>query len=94
MNMQTGCYVKSTNVVEIGLADITLLFSYKTLVAVNTPDGLYITNKKYSATTTRHINKYTEGSGTEVEPEQLELIVAERMHDYYRKHHINKGDNR
>ena len=34
-----------------------VLFSYETPVAVSTVNGMYVTETKYSNTTTRHINK-------------------------------------
>ena len=35
-----------------------VLFSYETPVAVSTVNGMYVTETKYSNTTTRHINKW------------------------------------
>ena len=38
-----------------------VLFSYETPVAVSTVDGIFITEQKYSNTTTKHINKWCNG---------------------------------
>lgn len=36
----------------------TFLFSYQTLVAAKTPEGLKVTTTKYSNTTTKHITQW------------------------------------
>ena len=38
-----------------------VLFSYETPVAVSTGNGLFVTENKYSNTTTKHINKWCRG---------------------------------
>tara|TARA_R100001443_G_scaffold45051_2_gene58059 strand:+ start:9396 stop:9623 length:228 start_codon:yes stop_codon:yes gene_type:complete len=42
---------------------ITVLFSYKTPVAGYDNNGAFRTDRLYSTTTTRHINKYLGGKG-------------------------------
>lgn len=52
-----------------------ILFSYSTPVAAMLPSGQYIrTEKKYSATTTRHINKWLQGVSANVETRKPEFI--------------------
>lgn len=48
-----------TNKTELQIGDITILFSYNTPVAALVPDiGWIKTDKKYSKTTTKHINSW------------------------------------
>ena len=55
-----------SNMTEISLNDGTLiLFSYETPVAAEFDYKLYRTNKKWSATTTRHIKKWLDGREAE-----------------------------
>jgi len=61
------------NVNEIKNSKGTILFSYRTPVAVITQDGTVLrTNRKYSRTTSKHINQWL-GSlvATEVDPEVI-----------------------
>ena len=52
-----------------------ILFSYSTPVAALLPSGQYIkTDKKYSATTTRHVNKWLQGVSANVETRTAEFI--------------------
>jgi hypothetical protein len=52
-----------------------VLFSYSTPVAAMLPSGQYIkTDKKYSATTTRHVNKWLQGVSADVETRSAEFI--------------------
>ena len=51
-----------SNQTEIIFNDGThVLFSYETPVAVSTVDGIFVTEQKYSNTTTKHINKWCNG---------------------------------
>ena len=45
---------------EGSIHGLCILFSYQTLVAGWDKEGAFKTEKKFSATTTRHINKYLE----------------------------------
>ena len=57
----------ASNMTELSLNDGTLvLFSYQTPVASFDRHGVSITNKKWSNTTTRHINKWLKLSGLSV----------------------------
>ena len=52
-----------------------ILFSYSTPVAAMLPSGQYVkTDKKYSATTTRHVNKWLQGVSANVETRTAEFI--------------------
>ena len=58
----------------------TLHVSYTTLIAVETPDTLYITNKHFSKTTSAHIRSLIEEHAfgkriVELSQEQLENMV-------------------
>lgn len=49
----------ATNKAELQIGDITILFSYNTPVAALVPGiGWIKTDKKYSKTTTKHINSW------------------------------------
>ena len=51
-----------SNQTEIIFNDGThVFFSYETPVCVSTVDGLFVTEDKYSNTTTKHINKWCNG---------------------------------
>ena len=59
-----------------------VLFSYETPVAVSTVNGMYVTETKYSNTTTRHINKWCAGinqdwSAYMVSQTELEKMIGE-----------------
>lgn len=51
----------ASNMTEIQIGSKRILFSYKTPVAYFEDGQYYITNKVWSATTTRHINKWVPG---------------------------------
>jgi len=67
----------SENHNEVNLSNgAQLLFSYSTLVAVKTRSGHpYQTSKKYSATTTKHINGSGYKDAQKVSQEELEKIA-------------------
>lgn len=50
-----------SNMVELETGELTVLFSYSTPVAAHTPDGWFKTSKKWSPTTSRHINNWLGG---------------------------------
>ena len=51
-----------SNQTEVVFKDGTyVLFSYETPVAVSTAEGMFVTEQKYSNTTTKHINKWCNG---------------------------------
>ena len=49
------------NMTELEIGDKRILFSYHTPVAYTEKGHYYITNKKWSNTTTRHINQWVPG---------------------------------
>jgi hypothetical protein len=52
----------ASNMTELTLSNgIRVLFSYSTPVACELNSGFYKTNKKWSNTTTRHVNKWLDG---------------------------------
>jgi len=69
------------NVNEVTVGELTVLFSYQTPVAAFVPgEGYLVTDKKWSNTTTRHINKWLASMGvdraTKVSQERLNTITA------------------
>ncbi len=54
-----------TNITEVRYGDKYVLFSYQTPVAYRTEDmQYYVTNKKWSNTTSKHISKWVGGAQT------------------------------
>jgi hypothetical protein len=69
------------NVNEVTVGELTVLFSYQTPVAAFVPgEGYLVTDKKWSKTTSRHINKWLASMGVKtavkVSQERLNAIVA------------------
>ena len=55
MNLRTI----APNMTELSINSVgTVLFSYNTPVAARTPDGIFKTEKFWSTTTSKHINKW------------------------------------
>jgi len=53
-----------------------VLFSYETPVAVNDSKGFKVTEKKFSRTTSKHINQWLNGASHETVPqEEIERIA-------------------
>jgi hypothetical protein len=69
--MQTEVKDIGSNMTELlvtpdnGIQGLCLLFSYETPVAGWDATGPFQTEKKFSATTTKHINKYLDSYGPE-----------------------------
>ena len=60
------------NRTQINLANgDSVFFSYRTPVACLTENGYYRTSKKWSVTTTRHINKWLDGCTATVVPQDF-----------------------
>ena len=60
-----------TNRTQLDLADgTTVFFSYQTPVACLTDNGYYRTSKKWSVTTTRHINAWLGGVLAKEQPQE------------------------
>ena len=52
----------ASNMTEVDMGDVVVMFSYSTPVAALVKgDGYYRTEKKWSMTTSRHINKWLNG---------------------------------
>ena len=65
----------ASNMTEIEFPNgATVLFSYKTPVAAQLPDGFFVrTDKRWSVTTSRHIKKWLNGArATEVPQSDLD----------------------
>jgi len=58
----------ASNQTELTTNGMIILFSYSTPVAAMLPSGRYVkTRTKYSATTTKHVNKWLQGVADSVE---------------------------
>ena len=75
----------ASNMTEVEFNDgTTVLFSYRTAVAgfdPAHPDGVtghFKTDKHYSATTTRHINKYFRDEWS-IDPKQVRTITQDKI---------------
>lgn len=68
----------ASNMTELTVGDITILFSYQTPVAGWDSKGAFRTSQHYSATTTRHISKYLGGKdiGRKVEQDYIDALVS------------------
>ena len=49
----------------------SVLFSYSTPVAALTDNGFYVTAKKWSVTTSRHIDKWIDGAAYKEQPQEF-----------------------
>lgn len=64
------------NMTELRTDGLIILFSYKTPVAYQTNGGFFRTKKKFSPTTSKHINQWLDGiKATEVDQEAIENLV-------------------
>ncbi len=63
---------------ELIVNGVSILFSYETPVAGWNNEGAFRTEKKYSATTTKHINKYLGGKdiGRTVSQQYINSLVS------------------
>lgn len=68
-----------SNMTELEIGDKTILFSYKTPVAVifENSNEVWKTEQHYSATTSRHVNQWLKANGKET----LATEVAQRYID-------------
>jgi len=69
--------IDNTAATLVGLADgKEILFSYSTPVACFIPNmGYYRTNKYWSRTTTKHINKWIIGKSNTIEQSALDMMI-------------------
>ena len=62
----------ASNMIEISINSVgTILFSYETPVAAYTPNGTFRTSKKWSSSTSRHINTWLKGIVAEEAPQEF-----------------------
>lgn len=68
----------ASNMTELEVNNTTILFSYSTPVAGYSDEGAFRTDKYYSVTTSKHINKYLGGKdvGRRVPQSYIEGLVA------------------
>ena len=68
----------ASNMTELTVGDVTILFSYQTPVAGWDDGGAFRTSKRYSVTTSKHINKYLGGKdiGRKVEQDFIDEIIT------------------
>ena len=60
-----------SNMTELEMDGVTVLFSYSTPVAAYGPDGFIRTEQHFSSTTTRHINKWLAGANAKKVPQSV-----------------------
>jgi hypothetical protein len=60
-----------SNMTEIKTGKATILFSYNTPVACQDENGLHKTERYWSVTTSRHINKWLNGANAELKPQEF-----------------------
>lgn len=67
-----------TNMSELRIGDVYVLFSYQEAVAYRTAEGrLYATAKKWSATTSRHIKQWCAGERPVLVPQHhIDKLLA------------------
>ncbi len=66
-----------SNMTELYINGVSILFSYSTPVAGYDRDGAFRADTWYSSTTTRHINKYLgKGNGREVSQDYIDSLVS------------------
>jgi len=67
----------SSNMTELEVNGVSILFSYSTPVAGYDKEGAFRTSTHYSTTTTRHINKYLGGKeiGRKVSQEYINKLT-------------------
>ena len=80
--MEPTFAVKTTagNVTQVIIAGASLLFSYGTLVGVTRKSGTrFRTNKRHSATTSKHLNAAGYRDADERSPEELERFASDAV---------------
>ena len=68
----------ASNMTQLDLNGYQILFSYQTPVSCLSDNGYYRTSKKWSTTTSRHINKWLDGVLAKEQPQQFfdELVAS------------------
>ena len=70
-----------SNMTELNIGNLSILFSYKTPVAIKCQQNYYKTAKKWSNTTTRHVNKWLAGAPARIVEQSY---FDEAMNDEFR----------
>ena len=67
-----------SNQTELHLADgRVVLFSYETPVALHVPgEGYYRTSERYSVTTSKHVNRWTNRTVKTIDADKLAALVG------------------
>jgi hypothetical protein len=70
----------ASNMTELEVNNTTILFSYSTPVAGYSDEGAFRTDKYYSVTTSKHINKYLGGKhiGKVVPQSYIDALVENK----------------
>ena len=70
----------ASNMTELEVNNTTILFSYSTPVAGYSDEGAFRTDKWYSVTTSKHINKYLGGKdvGKVVPQSYIDALVENK----------------
>lgn len=68
MNMKLNCIGSNQNEVTLGNGTV-VFFSYSTPVAARIGGGAFRTDKKWSRTTSKHINHWLNGATVEEKPQ-------------------------
>lgn len=70
----------ASNMTELEVNNTTILFSYSTPVAGYSDEGAFRTDKFYSVTTSKHINKYLGGKhiGKVVPQSYIDALVENK----------------
>ena len=70
----------ASNMTELEVNNTTILYSYQTPVAGYSDEGAFRTDKYYSVTTSKHINKYLGGKdvGKVVPQSYIDALVEDR----------------
>ena len=71
----------ASNMTELEFDSVSILFSYKTPVAGWDNDGAFRTSEHYSATTTKHVNKYLGGKdvGRKVDQSYIDNLANPQL---------------
>lgn len=65
-----------SNITELTIGDVTILYSYQTPVAAHVAGvGFYRTARRYSVTTSRHINKWLKANGSGTASEVVQPAI-------------------
>jgi len=73
MKVQLIYPCRNTKQIDVRIGELTLHFSYRTVVAFNSPfSGFVVSENRWSTTTGRHLNEI-DGGSTEAKAERLPI---------------------